>query len=279
MSVGRNVNFQDSLRRCRENFDAAPRAFSLWDRMGYLRLPQPLWLRLDPTEPLKTLCQHQRTLLAEGTVVWGYIVQANYRLSQVGNDHCPGELVYSLDEDSDVDHVYLGHVAESLGSLKGTTPADPELLRIAEYLTDETIRVFGLAVPASISLVPRCQISTTLFVRKHLPNRRLCAPLLPVVVSPRQPYVVLPLPARYWPEELLAWWMLGGFPYDQAMEEFSDHEDVRRLEAEFRAAKSDIRTHVERGDVETAALHRNRLVQTVRELEPILERLWHEAHG
>lgn len=187
------LNIQPLLHKCIENFGIAPRRFSRWDRLAYLHLTKPLWLRLNPFEELRTLFRNQRTLLADGTVVWGYIIQANCLLYEAGNDNCPGEIVYSLDKDNGVDHVYLAQVASELYSLKGTRPSDPELLRIAEYLTDETIRVFGLAVPASISLARHLQISTTLFVRSHLPKRRICAQLLPVVVNPDKPYVAMPL--------------------------------------------------------------------------------------
>ncbi|HEX5445823.1 MAG TPA: hypothetical protein VFW87_18495 [Pirellulales bacterium] len=93
-----------------------------------------------------------------------------------------------------------------LYSLKGSAPEDPELAPIATYLTDEMIRVFGLPVPKTISPNLPCRIFTTFFVRKHLPLRRLCTPLLPIVANPSEPYVAMPLPARFWPQPLVDGW-------------------------------------------------------------------------
>jgi hypothetical protein len=165
---------------------------------------------VDSSDQLTTLFRHANTLFTEGTVVWGQVIQANELMFEGGNDNCPGEVVYSLKDPQRADPEYLEHVALELYSLKGTEPNNPELAQIAEYLTDETIRVYGLPVPSVVSPLYQCQISTTFFVRKHLPGRRLLASLLPIIVNPRKPHVALPLPERYWPPELLDWWFDQG---------------------------------------------------------------------
>ena len=197
---------QDWLHACNGNFGATPRELALWDRLTYLRVPKPLWLRLNPFDELRTLFRNLDTLFRDGIVVWGWVIQANCLLFDEGNDNCPGEILYSLDELNSVEHMNLEQLQHELADLKGTKPDDPELRQIAEYLTEETIRVFGLPVPSSISSKVRCRISTTLFIRKHLPKRVLWAPFLPVLVNRREPYVVMPLPERYWPDELVKWW-------------------------------------------------------------------------
>lgn len=194
------------IHECIENFGLAPRRLSLWDRLTYFRIPRPRWLPANSSDGLSTLFQNLHTLFTEGTVVWGHIIQANALLFQPGLDDCPGELVYSLADARRVDPDDLGQVAHQLYSLKGSAPEDPELAPIATYLTDEMIRVFGLPVPKTISPNLPCRISTTFFVRKHLPLRRLCTPLLPIVVNPSEPYVAMPLPARFWPQPLIDWW-------------------------------------------------------------------------
>ena len=68
------------------------------------------------------------------------------------------------------------------------------------------------------------------------------------------------------------------FPLDKAMAEFADHAEVRRLQHIISDAQSAIESHVERADFETAALHRDRKVQTSHELQSLFERLWHNAH-
>lgn len=196
----------DVLRRCIHNFGEPPRAVSLWDRLSYFRVPKPDWLWLNPTDKLVIHFKNLNTLFSEGIVVWGHIIQANSLMFEDGPQDCPGELVYSIDDPDRVDPEYLQGVARQLFRLKGTEPEDPDLQPIANYLTDEMIRVFGLPVPSSISPSIRCRISTTYFVRKHLPKRRLCSSLLPVVVNRRDPHTATVLPERYWPPELVEWW-------------------------------------------------------------------------
>lgn len=60
--------------------------------------------------------------------VWGNIVQANRLMFEVGNDDCPGELVYSIDDSDRIEPLDLQDVANSLRALTGTKPADPESL-------------------------------------------------------------------------------------------------------------------------------------------------------
>jgi hypothetical protein len=196
----------DVLRKCIDNFGEPPRAMSLWNRLTYCRVPKPDWLRSHPTDKLRTHFENLKTLFSEGVVVWGHIIQANSLMFEKGPYDCPGELVYSIEDSNRVEPEYLERVAKKLFSLKGTKPDDPELQPIADYLTDERIRVFGLPVPSSISPSIRCVISTTYFVRKHLPERRLCAALLPLVVNRQEPYTATVLPERYWPLEFVEWW-------------------------------------------------------------------------
>lgn len=196
----------DLLQQCRSNFGEAPRQLSTWERLTYLRVPKPFWLWNNSSDELITLFRHTGELFRNGTVVWGHVIQANQLMFEDGLSNCSGELVYSIDDFSSVDPASLKDVAEALYDLKGTTPSHPDLVPIARYLTDEMSRVFRLPVPRSISPLVRCWISSTFFVRKHLPLRRLCAPLLPVIVNRRTPHVAILLPERYWPRRLVAWW-------------------------------------------------------------------------
>lgn len=174
--------------------------------MTYLRIAKPIWLSRNPNDKLAVHFKHINQLLTDGVVVWAYLIQANSMLFEAGPWDLPGEVVYSLEDVQRATPQSLQRVARQLGSLKGTQPNTPDLSRIAEYLTDELIRVFGLPVPDSISPGIKCRISTTYFVRKHLPQKRLCNPLLPFLVHPTNPYIATSLPARYWPKDFLKAW-------------------------------------------------------------------------
>lgn len=201
------TDMHDLLRECVQRFGETPRTPSLWDRLTYLRVPKPFWLKEYPNDDLHKIFPNLRHAFSDGIVVWGHVVQANQMMFDPGEHDCPGEVVYSIDDRETIDALDLQTIAHSLFELKGQTPNDGELLPIADYLTDETVRVFGLSVPAKISPQFHCQISTTLFVRKHLPDHRLRRSLLPLLVSPREPNVATSLPARYWPDDLVEWWM------------------------------------------------------------------------
>ncbi len=198
---------QELLRECVRNFGEPPRVASLLDRLGYLHVGRPYWLLLNRSDRLTVHFQHLSRLFAEGRVVWGHIIQANRLMFQEGNSNCPGEFVYSVQDSEGGDPVHLARLAHDLFRLKGTKPSDPELKPIAEYLTDELVRSFGLAVPTALSPDMPCLISSTMLVRKHLPRGRLCSSLMPLVVSRQEPRIVTVLPERYWPRELIDWWV------------------------------------------------------------------------
>jgi hypothetical protein len=197
---------QKALLSCREDFGNPPRSFGWWDRNTYLRVPTPLWAKLNKSEKLNELFKNVPTLFKEGVIVWGQIIQANQLLFSPGKDNCPGEVLFSASKrvESQVD--VLRDVAASLYGLKGTQPEEPHAATVAEYLTNEMIRVFGLKAPDLIGCGISCRISTTFFVRKHLPNGYLSNSVLPLVVLPREPYYAMPLPSRYWAPALIREW-------------------------------------------------------------------------
>lgn len=121
---------------------------------------------------------------------------------------CPAEIVYSLDYSREISPESLADVAHAVGSLKHTTPSDPMAASIADYLTNEWVRVYGKPVPKSVCPYNAFHISTIYIVRKHLPGpaRILEKNFLPVIVLPYPPHVALPLPSKYWLTKLLQWW-------------------------------------------------------------------------
>lgn len=201
--------FQAMISQCVENFGEPPRRFPLWDRLTYLRVGRPAWLKQNSDDRLENLFRNLSKLKRDGKVVWAHIIQANGLLFSPGQDDCPAEVVYSLDDSKSIAARVLGGIASSLYSLKETKPDDAKLAFIAHYLTDERTRVFGIPVPPVISPGLSCMISSTYIVRKHLPKPRqwLGSRLLPLIVYPAIPHVALPLPSRYWPQEMIEWWV------------------------------------------------------------------------
>src|SRR5262249_4791667 len=104
----------DPIDECVANFGPAPRTFSLSDRLNYLRVEKPLWLLFRRSDNLQVLFQNATTLFIEGTVVWGHVIQANELLFQDGPDDCPGEVVYSLQDQRLVSPQNLEEIAQRL---------------------------------------------------------------------------------------------------------------------------------------------------------------------
>lgn len=199
---------QHLLDMCRVNFGAPGRWFSSQDRTTYLDIPKPIWW--EESDSLDLFFRGFDNLLRDGVIVWGHVIQANYQLWEAGDENHPGEVVCSVGEHADMSPEELAEVAHRLGQLKGTEPTNRRERAIAYHLTNEYTRVFGLPVPGHLSSDHRCEISTVLFARHHLPNGMLARPLFPALVSPRHPRLATVVPSRYWPEELVAWWLEAG---------------------------------------------------------------------
>ena len=194
----------DLLEKTRRTFGRAPRTFPLWERWTYLNTPRPIWCTSQ--DDLSHFFQAKWKLLEEGVVVWGHIVQANRLLFEPGRINCPAEAVFSLGQEFDEMVPYLGAVAHSLYELKGTSPPQSALNRIAAHLANERTRVYGLEVPSALSPVTRCMLSTIFVDRNHLPARQLLTSWFPLVVNPRPPHYAMILPERYWSPLLKVMW-------------------------------------------------------------------------
>jgi len=166
-----------------------------------LQIPMPAWMKKDALR--KSFDLYPR-LWVDGKVVFGCLIQANSALFADGSFNAPGEVVY--DPSGQVDVAYLGATANKIAQLKNTQPADPALRAIADYLTNEKIRVCGVRVPTNISARP-VLISSIYFCREHLPNRVLSRASFPLLINERYPGVAMVLPYRWWPDEFIDEWL------------------------------------------------------------------------
>lgn len=197
----------DTLWACRENFGETPRTLRMLAHWRYLRVPRPGWCKRYPDDLLNVHFDRYWHALRHGRVVWGAIVQANSQLFSPGPHDHPAAVVYSVEDSETVDPNRLRSMAHELYDLKGTQQSDPAQQRIADTLADEMSRPYGIRAPMAICKPYRCRLSTTYFVRKHLPGGYLNAGFMPLVVSEVNPFVAIPLPAAYWPEALIDVWM------------------------------------------------------------------------
>ncbi|MDR1935611.1 MAG: hypothetical protein LBS49_08540, partial [Candidatus Accumulibacter sp.] len=200
---------------CLDDFDVAAWLKALpGDETAYLDVKLPPELASDP---LNTSVANFPTLLCEGRVVWGALVQANDDLFMPGVfDAAPAEIVYSIDGSVPPDD--LKAIGRALFTLRKQLPpypyADDALKKYTAYLKIETERAFGLPVPASAAalagmpepLPDTLRTSALWVVRKHLPRGYLASGVFPLLISDRCPGHAMIVPARAWPPLLLALW-------------------------------------------------------------------------
>lgn len=202
------MDFEEVIQQCTENLGPAPRRLPWFFNRGLWNPKRPEWLYAKPRDGLHKLFDTFPSLFRNGIVTWGHTIQVNSLMFEPGTNDSPGEMLYTLDDISGIDLYEMHQLARNLFSLKNTTPEDQNLSTIADYLTDELIRVFGLSVPSHLSNSYHFQISTVLFFREHLPppKRFLQQELMPILVNPEPPFIATVLPSKFWPESFVEWW-------------------------------------------------------------------------
>ena len=144
----------------------APRRFGFWERRRLCAMRQPSWMRGCPDEPLRRVYADMPALLRDGFLTWGTIIHANNALFAEGPEDHPAEVLYSLLPLHKVDLDVLLATASRLFDLKGTQPEDPDTRALAEHLTVETTRRFGLRVPSGLSGGMPCRCASLMIFRK-----------------------------------------------------------------------------------------------------------------
>jgi hypothetical protein len=199
--------FTDWLQICQRNLGPAPRSIGWFDRFSYWSIHPPLWAKKDQ---LQLFFKNQHRLRCQGQVVWGNIVQANTGLFMPGHIGYPADIVYASQPPANFEPEILRSIAHQIYGLKDTQPTDPVAKKVADHLTDEYQRIFGLYVPSSLASGIPCEISTIFIVRNHLPNGYLSQVLVPLLLSPEQPKIAMILPSKYWPAAMVDWWVGEG---------------------------------------------------------------------
>lgn len=171
----------EALRECRDAFGPPPRYFDQTEINDYLRIPLP---GVDG-RALRDSLGWQGELRRTGRIVWACLVRADAELFRPGSANHPAELLYSLDPAADGAPHRLRAIARALA------PVD---------LPDERVPD---ALCGGMTGVRR---TTTLMVRRHLPDAVLQDRPVPLLVLPDQTTATMVLPSRYWSPRLLAHW-------------------------------------------------------------------------
>lgn len=194
------MNFKNAILETRKNWDSRTE-----DHMRHDRIVPPDWLleygEIKPSR-FTRLFEDQDVLFSYGSAVWGRIIQANSDLFSPGPYDLPAVVCYSLDERIDSKPKIIEKVATLLFSLKGKQ-TDQDLQEFSDLLKSERTTKWKIPIPPRISNNIQCFYTTSLIVRRHLPDGYLYSGLFPYLVCPEKTNVGTILPSRYWSEKFL----------------------------------------------------------------------------
>jgi len=175
--------------------------------MKQVRSEPPAWLAAAD-DPLRGFYDKQETLFRKGRIGWGALVEADDGVSVRGDADLPGVLVYSEDEYFDARPAELAATGARLVALKAAGGSgNPELVRFARSVRNDSGRPLGETVPASLN-AHQPLLSSFIAIRAHLPDGVLAGDWFPVLVHPSSAVPMI-VPHVFWPPAMLAAWNEG----------------------------------------------------------------------
>jgi hypothetical protein len=180
-------------------------------RMGSLellrqRIHPPAWLTTEDEDPLHIVFADQWILRKHGSVLWGHIVEANDLLRTADREDHPATVAWSLDPwfDRAVDD--LRRIASALADPELRRRRDGETARFARRLDEHVGRIMQWPVPTTLTGGRQVLLTSILVHRPHLPDGRLDASLLPLLLAPGRSQAAMILPMGEWTAELRDLW-------------------------------------------------------------------------
>lgn len=186
------MNLKKELEKMRKAYEKK--------RLADIKLRRPDWLTED--DMLYQIFREKQELLAEGTVYYAHIVQANMMLfdRKYSIHDCPADILFSTDDAVNEAPAILKTLA---GMLYGFKDKDPETVpeqwrEMAEFVTCEhgrdefTFNVPGPKGPAQMMLLP------LMVFRAYIPEKTLTGSLVPILAAPGRCKSVMILPEQYW---------------------------------------------------------------------------------
>ena len=158
---------------------------------------------------LYRIVDQKNTLLKEGVIVWGYIIQANNLLFKPGKNQGVAAIVYSFDPGLNNNLSELYRIAKELYELKDKPIEHPELLdlkEIATAITNEKDTLINVPIPNSVALNKIVYYTTIPVYRRDLPLNYLKSCWFPVLVAPYKTSITRIVPAKYWFSPMIQAW-------------------------------------------------------------------------
>ena len=194
--------FAKELELMRENYKQNPPKMLLKDNVFD---EEQDFADLEKMDPLNVIYREEKTLLKEGNVFMGCIVQANNNLfKRFPPLNYPAVILYSPDPVLGTDGNRLYAIARKLFSYKDRPQDAPEELReLAGWITDEITRFFNVPLPDSLTGGKEVYITVFQVMRKNLPGKKLRQNILPILAAPDSCKSATVLPKELWPERFV----------------------------------------------------------------------------
>ena len=194
--------FAKELELMRENYKQNPPKMLLKDNVFD---EEQDFADLEKMDPLNVIYREEKTLLKEGNVFMGCIVQANKNLfKRFPPLNYPAVMIYSPDPVLGTDGNRLYAIAHKLFSYKDRPQDTPEELReLAGWITDEITRFFNVPLPDSLTGGKEVYITVFQVMRKNLPGKKLQQNILPILAAPGSCKSATVLPKELWPERFV----------------------------------------------------------------------------
>lgn len=194
------MDFKKEIEEMREKFMQKP--------LKRIKLPRPAWL--TEYDGLSSIFTEKETLISEGSICYGCIVQANELLfKRFPNYDCPAEVIYSENPEIDEEPGILFGLAREIYSYKNK-PLDevPAGLReLVRVTTDEYDRSsFCGTISDDDGNKLNFGLTSLMIFRKHIPKHKLCGSVIPIIAAPGKCCSVMVLPQEYWSEEFKKAW-------------------------------------------------------------------------
>lgn len=153
--------------------------------------------------PIMNVFNNKNTLLKQGKICYGALLQANSMLFKSGLGNNPAVILYSFDSYFEQNPQELRQLGAELFKYKNMTACPPELQYTISLIKNERSHIQNLKLPLNFTKGREVFFTVVMVVRKHLPRRKITGYIFPVLAAPEICKGAIILPKNYWTDNLV----------------------------------------------------------------------------
>ncbi|MDD7184340.1 MAG: hypothetical protein SPE43_01235 [Ruminococcus sp.] len=198
------MDFKKELDEMRRRYSENP--------LKPMKLPRPSWL--NEKDDLRFIYTEQETLFTKGRICYASLIQANSILFKfLPQWDCPATIIYSTSPEVEENPDILSEIAHTIFYYKNKPSEEipVQYREFARVITDELDRssYYGEISDFLEKKTIDAGFTSLMIFRKHLPKRKLCGRIMPLIASPENCKSVMVLPKQYWSEDFTKMWIQG----------------------------------------------------------------------